>query len=66
MRAWTDSPDDIDHLLNRLEDCGDGPAGDRNVLRGLVALCGSMLLDLEELTRASMAEILQDHARRRP
>jgi hypothetical protein len=62
MRAWIDSPDDIDHALSRLEGCGDGPAGNRNVLRGLVRLCGSMLLDLEELSRAPAAEILHDHA----
>jgi len=66
MRAWIDSCDDIEQVLNLLEDRGDRPAHDRNVLCGLVKLCGSMLLDLEELTRAPMAEILQDHARRRP
>jgi hypothetical protein len=66
MRAWINSCDDIDQVLNLLEDPGDGPALNRNMLCGLVELCGSMLLDLEELTRAPMAEILQDHARRRP
>jgi hypothetical protein len=66
MRAWMDSCDDIDQVLNLLEEPGDGPAHNRNMLCGLVELCGSMLLDLEELTRAPMAEILQDHARRRP
>jgi len=66
MRVWIDSSDDIDHVLNRLEDDDAGPASDRNVLCGLVKLCGSLLLDLEELTRAPMTEILHDHARRRP
>ena len=62
MRAWIDSPDDIDQVLRRLEDRHDQAPGNRNVLGGLVKLCGSMLFDLEELTRASMTEILHDHA----
>ena len=62
MRAWIDSPDDIDQVLTRLEGRHDQAAGNRNVLGGLVRLCGSMLFDLEELTRASMTEILHDHA----
>lgn len=66
MQAWIDSSDDIDQVLNLLEDRGVGSASDRNMLCGLVKLCGSMLLDLEELTRDPMAEILHDHARRRP
>jgi hypothetical protein len=66
MQAWIDSADDVDEVLNLLEDPDDGPAGNRNILCGLVMLCGSMLLDLEELTRAPMVEILQDHARRQP
>jgi hypothetical protein len=72
MRAWIDNTDDIDDIddidevLNLLENRGDKPAHEPHVLCGLVKLCGSMLLDLEELTRTPMAEILQDHARRRP
>jgi hypothetical protein len=66
MRAWIDNTDDIDEVLNLLENRGDKPADDLQVLWGLVKLCGSMLLDLEELTRTPLAEILQDHARRRP
>jgi hypothetical protein len=66
MRAWIDNTDDIDEVLNLLENRGDKPAHDLQVLWGLVKLCGSMLLDLEELTRTPLAEILQDHARRRP
>jgi hypothetical protein len=66
MRAWIDSTDDIDEVMNLLENRGARTAHDPNVLWGLVKLCGSMLLDLEELTRTPMAEILQDHARRRP
>ena len=69
MRAWidnTDDIDDIDQVMNLRESRGAKPAPDPNVLWGLVKLCGSMLLDLEELTRTPAAEILQDHARRRP
>jgi hypothetical protein len=66
MRAWIDRSDDIDQGLNPLEGRGDGAAGSRNALYGLVKQCESMLLDLKELTRDPMAEILHDHARRRP
>jgi hypothetical protein len=66
MRAWIASSDDIDQVLNQFEDHRDTPASNRNILCGLVMLCGSMLLDLEEITQAPMTEILQDHARRRP
>lgn len=64
MGAWIDGGDDIDALTNRLDECLVDPAIFRNVLCGLVSLCGSMLFDLEELTRAPMTEILRDHALR--
>jgi hypothetical protein len=66
MRALIDSSDDIDQVLQRFEDRAAGPAGNRNMLCGLVMLCESMLLDIEELTQTPMTEILQEHARRRP
>jgi hypothetical protein len=63
MQAWIDGVEDIDEVLNRVDE--DGWVGNRQMLRGFVNLCGSMLFDLEELMRAPAGEILQEHARRR-
>jgi hypothetical protein len=62
MQSCIDGGEDIDDVLNRLDEYD--WVANRQVLHGFVNLCASLLLDLEELMRAPMREILQDHAGR--
>lgn len=64
MRAWIENCDDIGHVPSEFEACLIDTAVVRLLLRGLVDLCGSMLLDLEEVTHVPMKELLYEHARR--